>query len=292
MLPPSTACCNQLLFDLLCQPVSIRIERLAPLARALHAGQPPLLADLPAAGSEDPLPWECPLYTVEGGIAILTISGTMVKGCDAFTCWLFGLASIDRLQLALAEISARDDVAAVVLNIDSGGGMTMGTPELGDAVAALAAQKFVVAFTSGMACSAAYWTACAASLVVSTRSAMVGSIGTFIAVYDFSEMFADMGIKVDVIKRGAFKGMFTPGTSLTDEQRAWLDAQIGRINDSFTSFVRAHRGAVADSTMQGQWFDGEQAVALGLVDRVVSGLPEVLATLRASLNQSIATARF
>jgi enoyl-CoA hydratase/carnithine racemase len=40
--------------------------------------------------------------------------------------------------------------------------------------------------------------------------------------------------------------------------------------------------------MQGQWFDGEQAVELGLADQIVTGLPAVLAALRPHIPASVA----
>lgn len=286
---PSIVPSSALLSGLLGAPVSVRFDQFVALVRQLNAGELPARAEIKAMeGADDDLwPWEEPLYEIENGIALVSFSGAMVKGYDAFTCWCYGLASIDRLQLTLLELAGRDDVAAVVLNIDSPGGMCLGTPELGDTIASLSAEKLVVAFTSGMACSAAYWSACGATMVLATRSAMVGSIGTVWPIYDYSEMFAEMGIKVDVFKRGTFKGMGIAGTSLTDEQKKWADDQVGRINDGFTGFVKSRRGAVADSTMQGQWFDGEQALELKLVDRVVSGLPEVVAEIRAKLDAAM-----
>lgn len=283
------ASANRLLFDLLTMPAAMRIERLLPLARELHAGGRSLDLAAVKAGmaSEDKKkwPWEEPLYTVEQGVATVTFVGPMVKGYDDVTCWCWGMASIDRLQQTMVELTDRTDVRSVVLNIDSGGGMVMGTPELGDAISALNERKPVFAFTSGMMCSAAYWSGCAAGQVYSTRSAMVGSIGVYLAVYDYSKMFEQIGIGVELFKQGTFKGMFVEGTSLSEEQRKWITDSVKRDYDDFTAHVREHRGEIADSTMQGQWFTGEQAVSLGLVDRVVTGLPEVVALARA-LNQS------
>lgn len=284
---------SRLLFDLLATPCALRIERLIPLARDLHAGGRTFDLSAVKAGmdsEDDCWPWEDPLYEIKDGVAVVDFAGPMVKGYDDITCWFWGLASIDRLQKTMLELGDDPQVRTVVLNIDSGGGMCMGTPELGDAISALNAKKPVLSFTSGMMCSAAYWSGCSGSQVYSTRSAMVGSIGTYLAVYDYSKYFEAIGISVELFKRGAFKGMFTPGTSLSDDQRTWLDDQIGRTNAAFTSHVRAQRGDIADSTMQGQWFDGEQAVELGLVDRVVSGLPEVVMLAKAIAARPFAAA--
>jgi ClpP class serine protease len=71
---------------------------------------------------------------------------------------------------------------------------------------------------------------------------------------------------MDVIKSGKLKGMGVPGTSLTEDQRAFLQSQTDRIHAQFRDAVRARRGNVADETMEGQDYYGAQAVALGLID--------------------------
>ena len=58
--------------------------------------------------------------------------------------------------------------------------------------------KPTVAWAGGMMCSLAYWIGTQASAVVSTRSAMVGSIGAYVSVVDFHRMLANAGIEVKV----------------------------------------------------------------------------------------------
>ena len=113
-----------------------------------------------------------------------------------------------------------------------------------------------------------------------TRSATLGCIGTYIALYDRTEQLKAAGIKLELFAAGAYKGMCLDGNPLTDPQRAFLQAVTDRSNQMFTEFVIERRGAIAAETMQGQWFDGEQAVELGLADQIVAGLPAVLAALR------------
>jgi protease-4 len=233
-------------------------------------------------------PWEEPIFDVENGVATLAVAGPLVKGYDPISCWFWGLASLDRIEQAAEELAGRADVAVVVLDINSPGGMSSGTPECAAAVARMAeAGKLTVAFTDTMACSAAYWLACACSTIVCTVSCDIGCIGTYIALYDFTKMLEQEGISLELFKRGSFKALGIPGAPLTDEQRTLLDDMVGRTNDRFTGFVKARRGAVADSTMQGQWFDGEQAVALNLADRTIGSRSQLLGEISAALAASI-----
>jgi signal peptide peptidase SppA len=286
---PPISSANHLLASLLCNPVSLRTPALFAVVRDLLTGAQ-LRADTGTDESDDEcMPWEEPIYEVIDGIAFVPISGPIVKGYDALTCWWYGLMSTDALQAALLEISDRADIAAVVFNLNSPGGCSAGMPECADQIVALGQQKLTVAFVGDQACSNGYRLACACSLVLATRSATVGCIGTYIALYDYTEMLTKMGIKLELFAEGDYKAMGLEGNPLTDKQRAFLQATTKRSNDMFTSFVKSRRPDVKDETMQGQWFDGEQGVALGLVDRVVSGLPEVVDQIRASMQPAVAT---
>lgn len=297
---PSVAEAGSLLADLLCSPVAMRADRLSALvmglapcvsprsspeqrlelfAHARMARMPAKRADIEEDDDDDTdvAPWDEPIYTVRNSVAVVDVCGPVVKGYSNIACWYWGLMSTDRLQEALTEIENRNDILAVVLKVRSPGGMATGTPEAAAQIAELSRKKIVVAVTDTMACSAAYWMGCAASEFYTTGSADVGCIGTYIALYDYSKMLEDWGIKLELFKRGKYKAIGVMGNPLDKDAREFLDRDCGRTNDRFLSAVRAHRPGVADSTMEGQWFDGEEAVELKLADRVVTGVGEVVA---------------
>lgn len=304
---PSPSVYNRLLADLLCHAVAMRapehstlvhslIQRTeGPAPRGAHAALKAKddiklissASDSPSSG-EDVMPWEEPIYCVENGIALVNVSGTIVKGYDDLTCWWFGLMSTDRLQLAIDELAQRADVAAVVFWINSPGGSCAGMPETADAIVKLGESKLTIAFTADQAASNGYRIAAACAKIVCTRSAVLGSIGTFLAFYDYTELLAKAGIKLELFVRGKYKAAGIEGRALTDEQRAFLDEWIGRVDDLFKTFVTARRPGVSADTMQGQWFDGEQAIGVKLADQLVSGLPELLQTLRATIQPATA----
>lgn len=229
---------------------------------------------------DDCWPWEEPLYTVENGIARVVISGPLIKGYDDFSCWWYGCASIDRIQSTLIELADRGDIRSIEFVINSPGGMSVGMPETASLMVALGENKNTVGFTGDCAASNGYRLLCAANVVIVTPSSIVGSIGTYIALYDYSEYLANLGIKLELFRAGDMKGIGVMGKSLTPKERAFLDDSVKRCNDMFTGFVRDRRGDVADSTMQGQWFDGMQAKDLNLVDALVTTELEVTAKLR------------
>lgn len=300
---PSPSISNRLLADLLCNAVAMRAPEHSTLVHGLinlpkgavlrGASSVKLLTTKGDSGNgaedeEDQMPWEEPIYAVENGIALVNVCGTIVKGYDDCTCWYYGLMSTDRLQAAIDEIAQRADVAVVVFWINSPGGCCSGMPETADAIVALGASKLTIAFTSDMAASNGYRIAAACSKIFCTRSAVLGSIGTFIAFYDYTEMLSKAGIKLELFVRGKYKAIGVDGNPLSEDQRSFLDAWVGRTNDLFTSFVSTRRPGVAAETMQGQWFDGDQAIEFKLADGIVTGLPELLENLRGLIQPATA----
>lgn len=178
-----------------------------------------------------------------------------------------GAVDVMDISAELDQAEQDETVQAILLDIDSPGGMVLGTPELADKINRV--KKPVYAFTNGMIASAAYWIAASADQIFATPTASIGGIGVYIPWVDQTKAYEMQGLSVELIKAGKLKGMGFPGTSLTNVQRDHLQSRVDSIYSMFTSHVRAMRGDVAKSTMQGQTFMAQEANKLGLVDLVV-----------------------
>ena len=292
---PGTNVAHQLLADFICSPVSMRADRFGATVEKLHgltqgrggeslaSQMQALTAQLGDMGEDECMPWEEPIYEIEAGVAIVKITGPLVKGYDEFTCWYYGMMSIDALQEALRELTVDANVRAVVLELNTPGGMSTGMAEVADLIRALDALKPVFAFTSDMAASNGYRIAAACRAILTTRSAVLGCISTYIALYDRSEYLAQLGIKLELFRDGSLKGIGVLGKTLTDAERKFLQGSVERSGAVFKDLVRQMRADVKEETMQGQWFDGEEAITLGLADLVVTDLATVCADIRAEL---------
>lgn len=180
-----------------------------------------------------------------------------------------GVTSIDVFQRLVKTAAEDPAVDAIVLSIDSPGGVAMGTPEAAESVHRAQTIKPVIAFADGLMDSAAYWIASQANAIYAMPSADVGSIGAYLAVLDYSRAAEMDGIRVELFRSGKHKGMGYPGTSLTDEQRAMLQASVMDIAGKFKAAVRSGRGRmISDDVMQGQSFSVEEAMRNGLIDSV------------------------
>ena len=217
-----------------------------------------------------------PFQVLENGIAIIPITGVMMKG-NSF----FGGTNTLRTKNAIRQAVLDPDVKAILLNIDSGGGTVAGTMELANDVRMADSIKPVFTQVSDMMASAALWVGVQARGVFANPLAEIGSIGVVAVIADFSEMMKNDGIKVHVISTGKFKGAGVFGSEITDEQIEDIQNLVNQINEFFVKAVAKGRGmklpavrAIAD----GRVHLAAKAMELGLIDGIQS-IDETIKTI-------------
>lgn len=206
---------------------------------------------------------------IRNGVEVIGLAGTLMKQQSSMSRSGSTVLARRRVRAAVRN----PDVAAILLHIESPGGTVAGTKELADDIAAAAKQKPVYAYIEDLGASAAYWIASQATKVFANETALVGSIGTYGVVQDFSARAAKEGIQVHVVRAGAFKGAGTPGTPVTPEQLAELQARIDSLNEFFIRGVAAGRQlslAAVRALADGRVYVGAAAKENHLIDGVQS----------------------
>lgn len=213
-------------------------------------------------------------YRVIDGVAEIPIYGPIAKSFDFFD-YIFGDAgtTLNEVRAGISAALSDADVHTILLDIDSPGGTVSGVPELADVIEAAGQEKPVVAFTDGMMASAAYWLGSAASKVVASKAAQVGSIGVFATVTDLSVRAHQMGMKREVIKYGKFKGGGTQGVPLDADTKVQIQQSVDTFGEMFDSAVKARRSfddAQMSAAGEGRLFIGAKAQEVRLIDAVAS----------------------
>lgn len=231
-----------------------------------EAKQPnPVAANLPTsriALSDAPQPIRRESY-----IEVISIEGPLLN-----KAYMFGstvcIDGYDRIEAALAEAVNDPACAGVLLDIDSPGGMVSGCFELSDKIGEMAKQKPILAFTSGLLCSAAYAIAAQCTEIHCQMSAMIGSIGVIYGRYDFTAANTKLGLKIDFIKSGEKKTWGHPDTQITDAELAEEQAEIDKLAGWFFDRVSAGRNIDTKtiSGLEAGTFLGDDAVTNNLVD--------------------------
>lgn len=170
---------------------------------------------------------------------------------------------------------------AILLQVNSGGGMVDGIDIALDAIRAAAGKKTVIAYVDGLCASAAYWLASQADTIHATRFSEVGSIGAFSVMYDYSGMYGDAGIRAVVSRSGDQKGAGVIGDEITDRMKDVQDEAIAGIARMFINDVLASRPDVIPSEVSsGRTWLAEQAKDLKLIDGVVKSTRDITVSVK------------
>lgn len=213
--------------------------------------------------------------TVRDGVAIVPVTGPVFRYANLFTS-ISGATSLDVLSTDFATALADPQIKAIVLNMDSPGGQANGIAEFAQMVRA--ATKPVVAYVDGMAASAAYWIASAASEIVLSKTGEVGSIGAVVG-YDTSKQ---SGSSIEIVSSQSPKKR--PDVT-TAEGRSQIQTRIDALAQVFVEDVATYRAVSVDKVLadfgQGDMRMGADAVSIGMADRI-STLEEVITGLSAT----------
>ena len=182
-------------------------------------------------------------------------------------------ASAELLVSALKDAFEDDGAQAVVLRINSPGGSPVQAGIVYDEIKRLKAlhHKKVYAVVEEMCASGAYYIAAAADDIYTDKASVVGSIGVLMDSFGFNGVMEKYGIERRLLTAGVNKGIGDPFSPLTDTQRAYLQTTLDQIHQQFIAVVKEGRGErlkETPDTFSGLFWNGEEAIKLGLADHL------------------------
>lgn len=209
----------------------------------------------------------------EGNVAILPMRGVISNRMNMMS-EISGGTSSEKFGRIFDAAVADSGVKAIILDVESPGGVVAGTDELSAKIFAARGSKPIIAHVNGYAASAAYWIATAADEIVLTSSGQVGSIGVVGVHDDVSAALEKMGVKKTIISSGKYKSEGNPFEPLSDKARAHRQQQADSYYEDFVRAVARNRGvsltAVREGFGQGRMVRAEAAIAERMADRIAS----------------------
>lgn len=184
-------------------------------------------------------------------------------------------ANADRLIGSLREAFGDKSARAVVLRINSPGGSPVQAGLVNDEIRRLKAlhKKKIYAVCEEMCASAAYYIAVAADDIYVDKASVVGSIGVLMDGFGFVGLMDKLGVERRLLTSGSNKGMLDPFSPRDPDQEGMAHAMLEQIHEQFIGVVRQGRGQrlkEREDTFSGLFWNGQQAVQLGLADRLGS----------------------
>ncbi len=246
-----------------------------PPGAIVDAGSPSAFFFMDPDGA-DPNAEPLPGIRDEGTVRVLPVQGVLMDRLD-FLSAILGEVSFTQVTDAVNAARTSADVAAVVLDFDSPGGMAVGPGAVAEAVRELAQAKPTVAVNSGLMTSAAQWIGAAAGEVVQSRDGLMGSIGVRALLVDPTEFYEREGVRrVELVSSDSPAKRMTP---VDEEVLGNVQSEIDAMADVFIADVARFRGVSRETVVQdfgrGGVLVGEAAVDAGLADRVGTVAAEV-----------------
>ena len=165
----------------------------------------------------------------------------------------------------------KDEVIAVILDIDSPGGEVVSSERLYSFFRNLAKKKPVVSVIKGLGTSGAYMVAMASDYIISRNTSTVGSIGVVLETEEITELADKIGIKFTNFKSSPLKASPNMFEKITPDVEMVTNQLIDDIYDYFLSIFIERRNIKAIEAQEianGQVYTGRQALEFGLVDKI------------------------
>jgi ClpP class serine protease len=218
--------------------------------------------------AEDYDGYPLPKMQVVGNVAVIPIGGVLLLNVPD---WLkefgFCFTDADDIEEEITDALNNENVALLVFNVNSPGGLSLAGNKLFDVVEAANARKPCFGFCADggdMASSAYQAVAACRELRAGYYADGIGCIGTYLAYLDDTEFWAQMGITFEIFQSGEFKGI-GESVPLTDAQRKYLQSIVDKFGAIIRGNVTKYQTAIADEDLQGQWFDGKTAAQRGFI---------------------------
>lgn len=196
--------------------------------------------------------------------AMIEVRGEIADGAEA---------SAENLVPGIKSAFEDADAQAIVLRINSPGGSPVQAGIINDEIHRLKKlhNKKVYAVVEETCASGAYYIAVAADEIYADKASVVGSIGVLMDSFGATGLMDKLGVERRLLAAGENKGIGDPFSPLSDKQRGYLQATLDQIHQQFIAVVREGRGKRLKETPEifsGLFWNGEQALAMGLVDHL------------------------
>ena len=212
-------------------------------------------------------------------IAVYYAYGSIV---DEAASGLMGGTEIvgQKVSKDLQELAEDEDVKAVVLRVNSGGGSAYASEQIWHALEQVKAKKPVVVSMGGMAASGGYYISSGANWIVAEPTTLTGSIGIFGMFPTAEELINDkIGVHNFTVKTNEFSDFGDFSREMSEGEKTLLQNYVNRGYDLFTKRCAMGRKVSQDSIKsiaEGRVWTGEHAKKIGLVDEL-GGLEKAIA---------------
>ncbi|MEQ9439742.1 MAG: signal peptide peptidase SppA [Cyclobacteriaceae bacterium] len=207
-------------------------------------------------------------------VAVIVASGNIVDG-EGDDNSIGG----DTYAKEIRKAREDDNVKAIVIRINSGGGSALASDKMWREIQLAKAEKPVIASMSDVAASGGYYMAMGCDTIVAHPNTITGSIGIFSLMFNMQELINKLGVTTDIVQTSEFADIFSPTKPMSEAERRILQTNVEQGYETFTRKAAEGRDMPQDqlkSIASGRVWSGVEAKERNLVD-VLGGLDTAIA---------------
>ncbi len=204
-------------------------------------------------------------------IAVIYAVGEIVPGRSGASLWGDEMMGSDTIAQQFRRARADNSVKAVVVRVDSPGGVAFSSEVMRHELELTKGVKPVVVSMSDVAASGGYWLAMSANRIIAEPGTITGSIGVLMGKFNIQGLYAKLGLSTDFIATTENSTLEYPFQNFTPAQReVVLRNMRGTYQDFLQGVAEGRHMKVedVDKIAQGRVWTGERARQLGLVDEL------------------------
>ncbi|HEV8539844.1 MAG TPA: signal peptide peptidase SppA [Nitrospiraceae bacterium] len=185
-----------------------------------------------------------------------------------------GPSQVARFKEALTKAAADEDVAALVIRINSPGGTVTASDMIYHELRVFKEQRKIpiVASIMDVGASGGYYVAAAADRIMAHPSSVTGSVGVIMLTVNAHGLLEKIGLQTTAVTSGPKKDMGSPFRPMTDEERTIFQGVINSFYERFLIVVKDGRPNLTAEKVRkladGRIYAADQAKTVGLVDEI------------------------
>lgn len=220
-------------------------------------------------------------FTLIVSVTVLVLSGlfSLTRGGDGIDTGervgvieIKGIISDAQFAVStLKRLRQDDNIKAIVVRIDSPGGAVGPAQEIFSEILKTKKTKKVVASFGNIAASGGYYIAAGADGIIANPGTITGSIGVIMSFTNMQALFEKIGMSPTVVKSGKYKDVGSPTRKMTADEQKMLQGLVDGIRAQFVKAIATGRNmplSKVETIADGRIFSGQEAMALGLVDKM------------------------
>lgn len=184
-----------------------------------------------------------------------------------------GTISSERYVELFQEIREKENLGAVILRINSGGGSALASDKIAREIQLIRDKGIPVVATMGdVAASGGYYIAAPANVIYAAPNTITGSIGVFAVIPQAQELMQEkIGLAFDTVTTGPYASAFNIAEELSPAEKDFFQSSVDSIYQQFLRHVANARGMSVEEVhevAQGRVWPGTKAQELKLVDEI------------------------